>query len=219
MKKILTVIALALALNFLAAVGGVGFLWRSGHLDKVRIKAIQAILFPPPTTQPAETASATTQPANAALSLDELVQKAAGMTVQEQIEYIQKSFDSRLAELDLHQRELTDQQREVDLARQKMAAERAQVDADKKALADAQQQAAQQASDQGFQDTLAMYNAMQPPKVKDIFMTLKQDVVARYLDAMDSGKAAKIIKEFKSPQEMDRIQKVLEEIRQSKTVG
>ena len=220
MKKILNVIALALALNFLAAIGGVGYLFRSGHLDKTKVKAIQAILFPQPATQPAQQlSSATTQPATAEMSLDQLVQKAAGMTAQEQVEYIQRSFDARLAELDLRQREVTDQEHEVDLARQQLAAERAQVQADQKALTDAQQLAAQQASDQGFQDTLAMYTAMQPPKVKDIFMTLDQKVVARYLDAMDAGKAAKIIKEFKSPQEMDRIQKVLEQIRLAKTVG
>ena len=37
MKKLFNVIVLALAINFLAAAGGVAWLFRSGHLDRARL--------------------------------------------------------------------------------------------------------------------------------------------------------------------------------------
>jgi hypothetical protein len=214
MKKLLNVIALALALNFLAAIGGVGYLWRSGHLDRDRVNAIKLVLFPPPATQPAEAAKAAGQPM---LSLDDLLKKATGRSAEEQVEFIQRSFDARLAELDLRQGQINDQQREVDIGRQRLAADRATMDAEKKALDAQVQAAAVLASDQGFQDSLQLYLAMPAPKVKDIFMNLPMNVVVQYLEAMDASKAGKIAKEFKTPPEMDRIQKILEQMREPTT--
>jgi hypothetical protein len=210
MKKLIMVIALALALNFLAVVGGVGYLWRSGHLDRDRITAIKALLYPP-ATQPSATGPAT-QPT---LSLDDLVRKAAGRPAEDQVEFLQRSFDARVAELDLRQRQVIDQQHEVDLSRQRLADEKAQIEKAKADLNAAQQAAAQEASDQGFQDSLQLYVAMPPAKVKDIFMTLDEDVVVKYLEAMDPSKAGKVVKEFKTPDEMSRIQKILGRMRLS----
>ncbi|HUB26061.1 MAG TPA: hypothetical protein VL992_11580, partial [Tepidisphaeraceae bacterium] len=201
-------IALALAINFLAVVGGVGYLWRSGHLDRDRITAIKALLYPP-ATQPTQSGPAT-QPT---LSLDDLVRKAAGRPAEDQVEFLQRSFDARVAELDLRQRQLTDQQREVDLARQKLSDERSTLEKEKADLAAQQQAAAQEAGDTGFQDSLQLYVAMPPAKVKDIFMTLEDGVVVKYLEAMDPSKAGKVVKEFKTPDEMNRIQKILEKMR------
>ncbi|HVT89475.1 MAG TPA: hypothetical protein VHD56_11525, partial [Tepidisphaeraceae bacterium] len=59
MKKLLTVVILTLALNFLAVAGGVGWLYQSGKLDRTKVAAIKDILFPKPVDQP------TTQPAEA----------------------------------------------------------------------------------------------------------------------------------------------------------
>jgi flagellar motility protein MotE (MotC chaperone) len=213
MKNLLRTIAYAMALNFLAVVGGAGYLWRTGHLDRGRALAIKALIFP--TTQPvtvatAAGASATTQPT---FQLDELLKKAAGLSAEEQVDFLQRSFDSRMAQLDLRQRELADQQRQIDFGRQRLADDRTALEAEKKKLAADQQQAAVQAADQGFQDSLQLYEVMPAKQVKAIFMSLPDDTVMRYLQAMDASKAGKILKEFKTPEETDRIQKVLERMR------
>jgi DNA-binding PucR family transcriptional regulator len=212
MKKLLHVIAYALALNFLAVVGGGAYLWRSGHLDKTRALAIRDVLFPPPALAgAASTTQPTTQPAN---SLDDMLRQASGRSAQEQIELLQHSVDARAAQLDLQQRALDDQKAQIELAAARLAGERAAFEATQKALDAAAQQAAQQATDQGFQDSLQIYGAMAPKQVKDIFMTLSDETMRQYLEAMPAGKSAKIIKEFKSPDETSRIQKVLERMRQ-----
>src|SRR5439155_15931204 len=69
------------------------------------------------------------------------------------------------------------------------------------------------ANDKGFQDSLARYQAMPGKQVKQIFMTLDDDTVMNYLQTMEPRAAARIIKEFKAPDEVQRIQKVLEKMR------
>ena len=50
-------------------------------------------------------------------------------------------------------------------------------------------------------------------------LRLPDDIVQRYLEAMDVGTATKIIKEFKTPDETSFIQRVLERIRQSQVTA
>src|SRR5882724_9266393 len=105
MKKLLSVIALTLALNFLLVAGGAGWLVKTKHLDKDRIQAIKKILFPPPEEAPADSPTtqpdATTQPS---VRLDELLAKASGRTAGEQVEFIQQTFDAQAAQLDRRER-------------------------------------------------------------------------------------------------------------------
>jgi hypothetical protein len=215
LKKLAQVIVLVLALNFLAAAGGVGWLVRTGHLDRARLLEVKKLLFPPPpvenapTTQPADP---TTQPT---LRLDELLAKASGRTAAEQVEFIQQTFDAQVAQLDRRERELADLQRQVDLAKQQMERDRRKLDADQKDLAVRQSTEKTLASDKGFQDALSLYTTMPPRQVKQVFMTLGDEVVQRYIEAMEPRTASKIIKEFKTPDEVDRIQRVLEKIRQA----
>ena len=75
------------------------------------------------------------------------------------------------------------------------------------------QQAARLASDQGFQDSLNLYNSMPAAQVKRVFAGLDDQTVTTYLEAMQPRTAAKIIKEFKSQDETDRIQHILERMR------
>jgi flagellar motility protein MotE (MotC chaperone) len=217
MKKLLNVLAYALALNFLAAVGGAGYLWRTGHLDRGRATAIKAILFPvPPPVTVATGDMPATQPST---EFDDMLKKAAGLTAEEQVQFLQNSFDSRMAELDLRQRQLADQQRQIDFGRQRLETDRTALDAEKQKFETTQQQLANQANDQGFQDSLTLYSNMPAKQVKAIFLGLDDDIVMRYLEAMPPRSASKIIKEFKTPDETDRIQKVLERMRTENAGG
>jgi flagellar motility protein MotE (MotC chaperone) len=218
MKRIFSVVILCLALNFLALAGGVGWLYQNGHLDKDRFAKIRGILFPPPAPPPAKPSSnanaATTQPT---LQWANLTEKLTGRPATEQIDFIKRTFDAQMLELDLRQRELLDLQRQVDLANQKLAADRAALEKRENALAQREQEADQLDNDKGFQDSLALYKAMAPAQVKQIFLTLSQQTVQQYLQAMEPRTAGKIIKEFKTPDETAFIQKVLEGMRQTQT--
>jgi len=216
MKKLFLVLVMTLALNFLALAGGVGYLFQSGQLNKAKMSQIKDVVFgqpvPAATTQPSvQTKSAT----DAKTSLSNLMANQGGRSAVEQIEFIRRTFDAQMLQLDQRQRMVSDLQKQVDLANQKLALDRAALDKREKDLADREQQAQKLQSDTGFQNSLSLYTAMPSKQVKNIFMTLSEATVQQYLQAMDTRTAGKIIKEFKSSDETAFIQRVLERIRQS----
>jgi hypothetical protein len=215
MKKLFNVIVLTLAVNFLAVAGAVVYLRADGRINRERVFAIKEILFPAPATQPSEhttrPADPTTQPL---LRLEELLSKQTGRSAAEQVEFIRHTFDAQMAQLDRRQRELSDLQRQVDLAKEQLARDRSSLGQQKGALEAREQEAARLESDKGFQDSLAMYKSLPGKQVKSIFMTLDDKLVGQYLRAMEPRASARIVKEFKSPEEAQFIQKVMERIRQ-----
>jgi len=214
MKKLLNVLSLTLAINFLIVAGFVAYLYRDGRLDRARITAIKEILYPPPPPEVPASQPVTDKLAEPTMKLEELLAKTAGRPAAEQLEYIRKSFDSQMAQLDRAHRELLDLNQQVEKARAKLNDERAGLDQKEKKLADREQQAQRLASDQGFQDSLSLYQTLPAKQVKTIFMGLDDAVVIQYLQAMESRTAAKITREFKSPEESQRLQRLLERMRQ-----
>lgn len=216
MKKLLSVIVFTLALNFLAAAGGIGYLFQSGKLDKAKIAEVKKLIFsaPPPAaaTRPSVPASSTAGPH---LDLSNLMANRTGLSAIEQVDFLRRTFDAQMMQLDQRQRELLDLKKQVDLANAKLAADRAALDKREKDLADREQEAQKLQNDDGFQTSLALYMAMPSKQVKNIFMTLSESTVQAYLQAMDTRTAGKIIKEFKSSDETAFIQRVLERIRQA----
>jgi hypothetical protein len=213
MKRIWDVLVLTLAINFLLLAGLVGWMYQGGHLDKGRVAKIKEVLYPPPSsaapvTQPTD--RATTRPT---LQLDELLAKHSSMTAGQQVDFVRQTFDTQMAQLDRRTRELADLKAQIDLANSKLVSDRAAVDADRKKLTEQQAQAGKLATDQGFQDTLNLYNAMPAKQVKTIFMTLNDDAMLQYMQAMEPRTATKVIKEFKTAEEVDRVQRILELMR------
>jgi hypothetical protein len=215
MKRLWDVLVLTLAVNFLALAGGIGWLYGSGRLDRARVAKVKEVLFPPPivaaapTTQPAA-ADPTTRPT---LRLEELLAKQSNLPAGQQVEFIRQTFDAQMAQLERRGRELADLKVQIDLANAKLTTDRTALDADRKRLSDQEQQARKLAQDQGFQDSLALYTSMPPRQVKSIFLTLSDEAVVRYVEAMPPRTASKVIKEFKSQDEIDRIQRILEKMR------
>ena len=118
-----------------------------------------------------------------------------------------------MAVLDRRDRELLDLQRQVDSSKQQIAKDRADLESQQQSLTAREQQVNRLATDKGFQDSLALCNTMSAKQVKTIFMGLDDATVTNYLQAMQPRTAAKIVKEFKSPEETERIQRILERMR------
>ena len=217
MKKLFNVLCLVLALNFLVLAGGVAFLFNAGKLDRAKVAEIRKLVFPPPevpkpATQPAEEAAAATQPF---VQLDELLAEKAGLPADAQLEVLQQTFDAKMAELDRRQRELMALKDQVTKAQAELTAGRDALRAEQGSLTAREQEAARLAADKGFQDSLKVYNSLPARQVKKIFETLDDETVVRYLRAMEPRLAAKISKEFKTPAEVGRIQKILERMRRA----
>jgi hypothetical protein len=215
MKKLLFVLALTLAINFLAAAGGVGWLFQTGRLDRQKVRAIREMVFPSaPTAKPAtQPSDPSTQPVT--LRLEELLAKHAGKPAGEQLEHIRESFDSQMAQLERSQRNLLDLQRLVEQGQKKLAEDRLALAAKEKALEDREKSAERLAVDKGFQDSLALYQSMPAKQVKQLFLGMEDQTIVQFLQAMEGRAASKITKEFKTPEEVERLKKIMERMRQS----
>lgn len=217
MKKILTLAIVLLALHFLAVAGAVAFLVTSGRLDKPRAAQIAELLFPPPSSQPAtqpttRVAASTTRPL---LRLEELLAKQAGRPAAEQVDFIRNAFDEQYAQLDRRTRELEDLQRQIEAARDQLARDRAGHEARQRTLDSRESERARLERDEGFQAELQLYQQMPTAQVKRVFLGLDDETVARYLQAMQPRTASRILREFKTPEEVARLQTILDRIRKS----
>jgi hypothetical protein len=215
LKKLFFVLVLTLALNFIALAGGVGYLFQTGQLNKAKISQIKDVLFAPPPAPSAPAAATTSKTPDSRTVLANLMSGQTGRPALDQVEFLRRTFDAQMLELDQKQRQVADLQRQVDLANQKLASDRAALDKREKDLDAKEQETQRLQDDAGFQSSLALYTAMPAKQVKSIFMTLGEPTVQQYIQAMDTRTAGKIIKEFKSADETAFIQRILERIRQS----
>ncbi len=220
MKRILNVLVLTFAINFVLVLAGGAALFKTSHMDREKFAAVKMLLFG--TSQPTTMETATATPpakVGPAERLEKLLEEASGRPAGEQVDFIRRAFDGQSAELDRRQRELLDLQHQIDRAREQDEADRAKIAQAQKDLIAAQEQQDKLKNDQGFQSSLELYNTMPPKQVKQVFLGLSDDTIMQYLQAMEPRTASKIIKEFKTTEETTRIQKVLEKIRLSQRGG
>jgi hypothetical protein len=216
MKKLLSVIVWTLALNFLAAAGGIALLYKAGNLNREKVRQIKELVFQPPATQPADDKAAARDPSTQpTVKLEEMLAQVSGRSASEQVEFMQRTFDAQMAVLDRRFQELQSQRKTVEDARTQIDRERQALTTGQQKLAAAQQQQNKLATDKGFQDTLTLYTTMPAKQVKTIFMSLNDETMIEYLRAMDPRIATKITKEFKTTEELTRIGTVMEKMRQA----
>src|SRR5258706_8949913 len=190
MKKLLTVIAWTLALNFLAAVGGIAWLYSTKKLDRDKVHQIKDLVFAP-ATQPVEVKpevrDATTQPT---LRLEEMMAKVSGRSASEQVEFMQNTFNTHMALLDRRFQDLQNQRKTIYQAKTQLDKDRQKLLADQKQLATAQQDQTKLLTDQGFQDTLNLYNSMPPRQVKTSVRSIRDDPMIKHLRGREPRIAA-----------------------------
>ncbi|MFI5377761.1 MAG: hypothetical protein ACHRHE_00525 [Tepidisphaerales bacterium] len=211
MKRLLNLLAWTLALNFLAVAGGVAYLFQSGRLDRNKIHAIKDIVHPQasgvvPTTQP----SPATQPG---LKLDELLAQYAGRPPVEQLQYIRQAFDAQMVQLERAQKEMLALRAQAEAAQAAARREQEALEIARRKLEAKEKEMLQQATDKGFQDSLALYGSLPAKQTKQLFMSLDVDKAVEYLQAMEPRAAARITKEFKTPEETERLKKILDRLR------
>lgn len=216
-KRLALVILLVLAVNFLAVAGGVGYLFGTGKIDKDKLGEIKKLVFPPatqPTTQPvvAQRDPATTQPL---LKLDELLNKTTGKTAAEQVAFINDMVAATSATLERQRSEVVALQRQVSLAQEQLEKDRAALESRQKQLDEKENLRKKLDSDEGFKQSLEVYNAMDTKQVKEIFASLDEETVVRYLQAMEPRRVSRIVKEFTTPAELVKAQSLLEKMRRN----
>jgi hypothetical protein len=211
MKRLFNVLALVLAMNFLAVAGFAGWLVKGGRLNKDKALAIREILFP--STQPTAPATQPAEEEKGGLKLDELLAQTAGKPPEEQLGYIRQAFDAQMTQLERAQKELNALRSQALMAQQSARAEREALEKAIKEFQEKQALTEKLAADKGFQDSLAMYTTLPAKQVKTLFMGLDVETAVQYLQAMEPRTAARITKEFKSSDETDRLKQIMAKMR------
>jgi hypothetical protein len=215
-KKLFLVLALVLAINFLALAGGVGYLFQSKKLDNDKLKQIRDIVFAKPEVveepKKDEVDPATTRPV---LRLERLLEQTAGQSAADQVSFIQSAFETQSAVLERQRREVLDLQKQVELAQNQLTKDRGQLASERADLEKRERDRQLLAADQGFQQALEVYNGLPTKQVKDIFKTMDEQTVVRYLQSMEPRRASRVLREFKAPDELAKAQSLLELLRKN----
>jgi hypothetical protein len=134
-------------------------------------------------------------------------------TALERIDYVKRILDEERLRLEaeaqnlLHERNsLVEKERQLQDLKNKL-------DQQQKAYEQTLTAASTQSDTAGFQKTMALFDALKPKQVKDLLVVMPPQEMARYLSAMESDRAAKIIAEFKTADELKLLHGVLEKVR------
>lgn len=204
-----TVATIALA-SVLAAGGFVGYLVGTGKLNAARVELVADVLrgkldqLPDPNAVPAS--QPTTQAAR---------EVPRAPTEDEVRELRKREHLERLA-AERAVRDLEAQQRLLDQALQHVLQEQEKLALEKSEFARQREQIKVAAHDEGFQKELELVSGLAPRQAKEHVVRLWERQPAdavRLMNAMDEGRARRILEQFKTPAELSIQTDLLEQIR------
>jgi flagellar motility protein MotE (MotC chaperone) len=229
MKKLASLLLLLCILNLLAVAGLVGYLVATERLDKQKASAIVDLLRHKGTPDKFRetlydilepTPSTSTAPASQpALAADTPSSDTTPGSAQDRINASHQALDQETLRLENQAQELRHRQELLVQLQADVTAKLKKIDDEKQAFEKRVAQVNTQAADDSFQKSLALYNELKSKQVKDLFMPMPPDEIAKFLTAMDPDRAAKIIGEFKTPDEARAIAIVLDRIRTAGTTS
>lgn len=222
MRTLFTAIILVLIINVLALGAMAGWLGASGRLSKERLRDAVAVF----NQTIEEEALLAAEAEQAELDAQAMAERELRM---EQVAGGPVTPEARLASF-----QVVDEKRRALLERQKVEAEalKRQLDTQQRLIEDriAELDAKQQAFDQAiatkidqmqsedFKEAIAMLEGIPPKQAKQVIQRWLNDgsqtQVVDYLSAMEERKAAKVLKEFKLPNEVAQAATLIEELRQ-----
>ena len=224
MKKLGSLFLLLCILNLFAGAGLVGYLVATERLDKPKAAAIVDLLRHKGTPDkfretlydilepsPATTSAPASQPALAA-DMTPANDATAG-TAQDRINAAHQAVDQETLRLENQAQELRHRQELLVQLQADVTAKLQKIQTERDAFEKRVAEVGAQSTDENFQKSLALYNELKSKQVKDLFMAMPPEEVAKFLTAMEPERAAKIISEFKSPEEAAAIGRVLAHIR------
>lgn len=214
LKKLVLVLIVTLAINFIALIAAGAMLAQRAQLDRGKIEQVREVLFSGLQESTEAEAPAEPQEPTPMEQLVALLDAESGRGAEERVGSISRTLDDRAVALSRIRRELSDRSRQLDAAAKKLASERQSFDAKVEAWRTEVEAATARAADEGYQKSLELYEQLQARQVKNLFLGLEDDVVLAYLRDMDPAAAAKVLKEFKTDEEADRARRILEKMRQ-----
>jgi hypothetical protein len=222
MRSLWTVLSIVLVINLFAAAGFLGWLYADGRLNRERANQVVELF----SVKVADEAVAKEQEAikkkreaDEAREAARLERVADGPAqLAHQIAEDQERDEIALQRLERLKRDIQDLQRTNEVARRLLAEERAKLDIERKAFADALAGAKKKSDDEDFKQAVKMYEQLKAKQAKEMFQALmvqkKTDQVLDYLAAMQIRKAAAVLKEFKTTAEVAQATELVQRLRE-----
>lgn len=222
MKQAMFIVMAAITINALALAGFVGWLHQSGRLNRDRMERMVGIFKPTIAQEKAQQEEADRLAAEArskALEVARMERLGAGpLTLEDRIRTDAQGEDVAAQRLERLQRETADLRRQLDMAKAMLGREKSDLEAQRRQMADAAQRDEKLRADQSFQQTVEMYEQLKAPQVKEIFANLlkqgREDEVLEYVAAMQQRKAAAVLREFKTPTEVQAATALMRRLRE-----
>ncbi|MCC6681701.1 MAG: hypothetical protein IT445_12440 [Phycisphaeraceae bacterium] len=222
MKALWNAFLIVLFLHLATAVGFAGWLYSSGRLSKERLNAVVEMFKP---TLEQEQALLEQQQAEAIEQQKQLetsqrleAAKQGPLTPQERLTMLQESDERAQLRIDRLDRARQDIQGQIERAQNMLAQENQKLEAARTEFQQFINQRTEQLRDADFQKAVAMLEQQQPKQAKAMLQTLlvagEQEKVVDYLAAMQERKAAKVLGEFKSADEVAQAAVLVEALRQ-----
>ena len=199
-----------------------GWLKSSGRLDRERLSRVKAIFVHTITDekqqaeQTAQAADETKQKAIEAVRLESVANNGP-VSVADRLKADAQVDDIAMQRVERLQRDIADLRNQLVKAKDLLAKQKADLDAQRKAFEDEVKDELARRDKADFQQAVKTYEQLKPEQVKEMFQTLmgegKTVDVVDYLAAMQLRKAAAVLKEFKSPSEIPQATDLVQRLR------
>jgi hypothetical protein len=199
MKQIFTLLSLVAIGTLMILMGLVGYLMATGKLNTQSASLMAAALRGEKLVQETSANAPATQPTS---------RPAASKPADEHFDI--DSVEMKLALLDREARLIQDRTIRLKDAELKLIQDRKSLSQNKSSFTEQVKLQEKASEDEGFTKALTYYTQLPPKLAKEDFMKLELNVVVRYLNNMTKMQSAKILKEFKTPEEQQRRQEIIE---------
>jgi hypothetical protein len=200
-KRLLAIVGFFAAVNLLAIIGLLVFLFGTGKLNRERVASIVEVVR----GQSPAAGVAASQPTSQPVGLDASQKRIARDDVQEEV--VRRRTDRAM-------KELQDQDSLLRTLMMDLVAKEESVKEREKALAEARLQLKNQKQDLGFKKTLELLSGIKPDSAKELLRAGKEPDAVRYLLEMNLEVGKKIIDKCTSAEDRQWIGRILDQIRE-----
>lgn len=222
MRAVWTVISVVLLINTLALAGLVGWLHRTGRLDRQRVHRVRdmfSMTIEEEKQQKLMAQQLEQDSRQQAMEIARLESVSDGpVTLADRLEAEQRGDELAVQRIERLRRDIADMRRQLTLAQQQLDKKNQELAAQQRAFEEAVRAQTQLQEDADFQQTVRMFGQVKPAQAKQMFQELirqgKKSQVVEYLAAMQLRKAAGVIKTFTSPDEISQATDLLQTLRE-----
>ena len=221
MKTLYHVIMVVAFINLLAMITFAGWLYGTDRVDGDRLWEVKEKFAETIAEQKTREDEESTKAEAVRLEAERMA-RLSGVggvaSTSDQLEVEQERNEILLRQLERTRREIQSLQDNLLLSRQRMERRSEELVEQSRQLEARLNEIEARFNDDGFKRTVVMFETLPSKQVKQMFLDLmengKTDQVVAYLQAMQSRKAAGVLKEFKNPVEIQRAVELTEKLRQ-----